>query len=196
MSMSPFWLRQDLKASQCSSVCPVSQVSLMSWHGVVLHDQGGGRWLSTIHNFYVELGWPSTLRVSMTPLPIEWPGGQIFMVLRAHYMCRSGLDSIDYKSSFLFFFFRIPLTVRHWHRDFFLQEYQQLAAVIVLTKTRKVNIDSILEWCSTELNTEEIPTIFKLVLNIPRDNSGHVDKIKLRPLFHEEDILCFHDCKL
>ena len=77
-----------------------------------------------------------------------------------------------------------------------MQEYQQLAAVIVLTKTRKVNIDSILEWCSTELNTEEIPTIFKLVLNIPRDNSGHVDKIKLRPLFHEEDILCFHDCKL
>lgn len=77
-----------------------------------------------------------------------------------------------------------------------VQEYQQLAAVIVLTKTKKVNIDSILEWCSTELNEEEIPTIFKLVLNIPRDNSGHVDKIKLRPLFHEEDILCFHDCKL
>lgn len=77
-----------------------------------------------------------------------------------------------------------------------VQEYQQLAAVIVLTKTKKVNIDSILEWCSTEMNTEEIPTIFKLVLNIPRDNSGHVDKIKLRPLFHEEDILCFHDCKL
>ena len=77
-----------------------------------------------------------------------------------------------------------------------LQENQQLAALIVLTKTKKVNIDSILEWCSTEMNEEEIPTIFKLVSNIPRDNSGHVDKIKLRPLFHEEDILCFHDCKL
>jgi len=77
-----------------------------------------------------------------------------------------------------------------------VKENQQLAALIVLTKTKKVNIDSILEWCSTEMKEEEIPTIFKLVTNIHRDNSGHVDKIKLRPLFHEEDILCFHDCKL
>ena len=76
------------------------------------------------------------------------------------------------------------------------QENQQLAAVLVLTKTKKVNIDNILEWCALEMKEEEIPTVFKMVPNIERDNFGHIDKVKLRSLFNDEDILCFHDSKL
>jgi len=77
-----------------------------------------------------------------------------------------------------------------------IQGEQQLAAIIVLTKTKKVNVDAILEWCGHHMREEEVPTIFKLVSKIERDNQGHVDKVKLRPLFNEEDVLCFHDCKL
>ena len=77
-----------------------------------------------------------------------------------------------------------------------IQGEQQLAAIIVLTKTKKVNVDAILEWCGHQMREEEVPTIFKLVSKIERDNQGHVDKVKLRPLFNEEDVLCFHDCKL
>jgi len=76
------------------------------------------------------------------------------------------------------------------------KENQQLAAILVLTKTKKVNIDNILEWCTQEMKEEEIPTVFKMVANIERDNFGHIDKIKLRSLFNDEDILCFHDSKL
>ena len=47
-----------------------------------------------------------------------------------------------------------------------MQENQQLAALIVLTKTKKVNIDNILEWCAAEMKEEEVPTIFKLVMMI------------------------------
>ena len=66
----------------------------------------------------------------------------------------------------------------------------------MLTQTRKVNIDNILAWCGDNLTEATTPTIFKLVPAIERDNFGLVDKIKLRPLFYTEDILCFHDNKL
>ena len=42
----------------------------------------------------------------------------------------------------------------------------------------------------------ETPTTFKIVTKIDRDNFGHVDKIKLKALFPDEAILCFHDSKL
>ena len=46
------------------------------------------------------------------------------------------------------------------------------------------------------MDDAEIPTTFKIVDNIERDNFGHVDKMKLRMLFPDEAVLCFHDSKL
>ena len=81
--------------------------------------------------------------------------------------------------------------------DFLLpQAEQKLTAVIVLTKTKKVNIENILEWCGENMEETETPTTFKIVSQIDRDNFGHVDKIKLKALFPDEAILCFHDSKL
>ena len=77
-----------------------------------------------------------------------------------------------------------------------LQAEQKLTAVIVLTKSKKVNIENILDWCNQNMEDAEIPTTFKIVDNIERDNFGHVDKIKLKTLFPDEAVLCFHDSKL
>jgi len=77
-----------------------------------------------------------------------------------------------------------------------IQGDQQLAAIIVLTKTRKVNLDNILTWCSDNMNKDEVPTTFKIVSAIKRDKFGLIDKGDLRQLFSEESILCFHDSKL
>ena len=46
------------------------------------------------------------------------------------------------------------------------------------------------------MDEAEIPTTFKIVNKIERDNFGQVDKIKLKSLFPEEAVLCFHDSKL
>lgn len=77
-----------------------------------------------------------------------------------------------------------------------IKESQQLAVVLVLTQSRRVIIDNILEWCSQNISDHMVPNIFKMVSRIDRDNTGHVDKIKLRTLFSNQDILCFHDNKL
>jgi len=77
-----------------------------------------------------------------------------------------------------------------------IQDEQKLTAVIVLTQSKKINIDNILEWCSHNMEESETPTTFKIVTKIDRDNLGQVDKIKLKALFPEENILCFHDSKL
>ena len=77
-----------------------------------------------------------------------------------------------------------------------LQAEQKLTAVIVLTKSKKINIENILDWCNQNMDDAEIPTTFKIVDKIERDNFGHVDKMKLRMLFPDEAVLCFHDSKL
>jgi len=77
-----------------------------------------------------------------------------------------------------------------------IQAEQKLTAVIVLTKSKKINIENILDWCNQNMDDAEIPTTFKIVDNIERDNFGHVDKMKLRMLFPDEAVLCFHDSKL
>lgn len=46
------------------------------------------------------------------------------------------------------------------------------------------------------MDDAEIPTTFKIVDKIERDNFGHVDKLKLRSIFPDEAVLCFHDSKL
>jgi len=77
-----------------------------------------------------------------------------------------------------------------------VQTEQKIAALIVITQSRKVNIENILEWCNENMEESEIPTLFKLVTEVVRDNSGHVDKLKIKNLFAEESILCFYDSKL
>ena len=68
--------------------------------------------------------------------------------------------------------------------------------MIVINQMRKVNIENILEWCNENMEESEVPTLFKLVTEIARDNSGHVDKLKIKDLFSDEPILCFYDSKL
>jgi len=77
-----------------------------------------------------------------------------------------------------------------------VQAEQKIAAIIVINQSRKVNIENILEWCNENMEDSEVPTLFKLVTEIARDNSGHVDKLKIKHLFSEESILCFYDSKL
>ena len=90
-----------------------------------------------------------------------------------------------------------PMIILDSYLYYFLpQGEQQLAAIIVLTKTRKVNIDNILTWCSENMNKDEVPTTFKIVSSIERDKFGLINKSVLRKLFSEETILCFHDSTL
>jgi len=77
-----------------------------------------------------------------------------------------------------------------------IQSEQKIAAIIVLNQNRKINIENILEWCNENMEEGEVPTLFKLVTEIERDNSGHVDKLKIKKLFNDEPILCFYDSKL
>jgi hypothetical protein len=77
-----------------------------------------------------------------------------------------------------------------------LQSEQKIAAMIVINQMRKVNIENILEWCNGNMEESEVPTLFKLFTEIARDNSGHVDKLKIKDLFSDEPILCFYDSKL
>ena len=79
---------------------------------------------------------------------------------------------------------------------YILQAGQKLTAVIVLTKSKKINIENILDWCNQNMDDAEIPTTFKIVDKIERDNFGHVDKLKLRSIFPDEAVLCFHDSNL
>ena len=91
---------------------------------------------------------------------------------------------------------RIDISIVSSYLDVMLQGEQQLAAIIVLTKTRKVNIDNILTWCSENMNKDEVPTTFKIVSSIERDKFGLINKSVLRQLFSEDSILCFHDSTL
>jgi len=77
-----------------------------------------------------------------------------------------------------------------------IQAEQKIAAVVVLTQSKKVNVENILAWSNENMEESEVPTVFKLVQEIARDNSGHVDKIKIKQLFSEENVICFHDSKL
>jgi len=77
-----------------------------------------------------------------------------------------------------------------------VQSEQKIAAIIVINQNNKVSIDNILEWCNENMEESEVPTLFKLVTGIARDNSGHVDKLKIKNLFNDEPLLCFYDSKL
>jgi len=77
-----------------------------------------------------------------------------------------------------------------------IQCEQQIAAIIVLNRNRSVSLESILEWCNSNMDESEVPTLFKIVDDIARDNSGHVDKLKIKNLFNDDPVLCFHDSKM
>lgn len=77
-----------------------------------------------------------------------------------------------------------------------VQSEQKIAAIIVINQNNKVSIENILDWCNENMEESEVPTLFKLVTGIARDNSGHVDKLKIKNLFSDEPILCFYDSKL
>lgn len=77
-----------------------------------------------------------------------------------------------------------------------VQAEQKIAAIVVITQSRKVNIETILEWCNENMEESEVPTLFKVVTEIARDNSGHVDKLKIKNLLADESVLCFYDSKL
>jgi len=77
-----------------------------------------------------------------------------------------------------------------------VQAEQKIAAIVVITQSRKVNIENILEWCNENMEDSEVPTLFKVVTEIARDNSGHVDKLKIKNLLAAESVLCFYDSKL
>eukprot|EP00091_Calanus_sinicus_P009471 TRINITY_DN2214_c0_g1_i5.p1 TRINITY_DN2214_c0_g1~~TRINITY_DN2214_c0_g1_i5.p1 ORF type:complete len:110 (-),score=40.93 TRINITY_DN2214_c0_g1_i5:62-391(-) len=72
-----------------------------------------------------------------------------------------------------------------------VQSEQKIAAIIVINQNNKVSIENILDWCNENMEESEVPTLFKLVSGIARDNSGHVDKLKIKSLFSVEPILCF-----
>eukprot|EP00092_Neocalanus_flemingeri_P022261 GFUD01024140.1.p1 GENE.GFUD01024140.1~~GFUD01024140.1.p1 ORF type:complete len:636 (+),score=166.22 GFUD01024140.1:685-2592(+) len=77
-----------------------------------------------------------------------------------------------------------------------VQAEQKISAIIVINQSRKVNIENILDWCNENMEESEVPELFKIVTDIVRDNSGHVDKLKIKNLFSDEPILCFYDSKL
>jgi len=73
---------------------------------------------------------------------------------------------------------------------------QRVAAVVVLNKNKKITLESVLNWCSTNMEEHTTPSVWKIVGDIPRDNQGHVDKFRLFELFPDIPVLCFNDSKL
>ena len=68
--------------------------------------------------------------------------------------------------------------------------------MVVLNPNKKANMEAILAWCADNMEEVEVPTVFKIVTEISRDSSGHVDKLKLSQLFPDTDVICFADKKL
>jgi acyl-CoA synthetase (AMP-forming)/AMP-acid ligase II len=73
---------------------------------------------------------------------------------------------------------------------------QKIAALLVLNKNRKMDLEKILGWCNNNMSANTIPSVLKIVENIPRDRTGHVDKILLFNQFPNIQVLCFYDNKL
>lgn len=77
-----------------------------------------------------------------------------------------------------------------------VQSEQKIAAVVVLNSNRKVNMEIILKWCEENMEEAEVPTVFKMVTEIVRDSTGHVDKLKLGEMFADMPVICYHDSKM
>jgi len=72
----------------------------------------------------------------------------------------------------------------------------RLAAVLVLNKNVKFSAATILEWCTENMEPNSVPSVLKIVEGIPRDGSGHVNKMKIFSLFPNTLVLGFSDTKL
>jgi len=72
---------------------------------------------------------------------------------------------------------------------------QQIAAVVVVNKNKKITLESVLTWCQQNMGHNSVPTVLKIVDKIPRDNSGHIDKCAVFNMFPDINVVCFHDTK-
>jgi len=70
---------------------------------------------------------------------------------------------------------------------------QRIAALLVITKSRKVTLENILEWCCANLQPHMVPTVLKIVERIPRDNYGRLDKLSIFNTFSDVPFICFQD---
>jgi hypothetical protein len=59
-----------------------------------------------------------------------------------------------------------------------------------------VSVEDLLRWCGESMAEAEVPTVFKLVKEIGRESSGHVDKLRLAELFPDTELVSFHDKKM
>jgi len=72
---------------------------------------------------------------------------------------------------------------------------QQIGAVVVVNKNKKVTLENILAWCNDNIGPNCVPSVLKIVDKIPRDNSGHIDKMAVFSMFPDVNVFCFHDTK-
>lgn len=73
---------------------------------------------------------------------------------------------------------------------------QKVAAILVVNRNRKIGMEKILQWCNLNMNQNMIPSVWKIVEDVPRDNSGHINKFFIFKQFPDVPVLCFHDSKL
>lgn len=72
---------------------------------------------------------------------------------------------------------------------------QQIGAVVVVNKNKKVTLENILAWCNDNIGSNCVPSVLKIVEKIPRDNTGHIDKLAVFSMFPDINVVCFHDTK-
>eukprot|EP00088_Acartia_fossae_P070566 TRINITY_DN9498_c0_g1_i11.p1 TRINITY_DN9498_c0_g1~~TRINITY_DN9498_c0_g1_i11.p1 ORF type:complete len:633 (-),score=106.41 TRINITY_DN9498_c0_g1_i11:763-2661(-) len=72
---------------------------------------------------------------------------------------------------------------------------QQIGAVVVVNPNKKITLDNILAWCSENLGSHAVPSVLKIVDKIPRDTTGHIDKMAVFSMFPDIGVVCFHDTK-
>jgi len=66
---------------------------------------------------------------------------------------------------------------------------------VVVNKNKKVTLENILAWCNDNIGPNCVPSVLKIVDKIPRDNSGHIDKMAVFSMFPDVNVVCFHDTK-
>lgn len=72
----------------------------------------------------------------------------------------------------------------------------KIAAIVVFNPNKKTNTEKLSQWCKENLKEEEVPMVFKSVPGILRDQSGHVDKLKMaRQVLEQKNmpVLFFND---
>jgi len=70
---------------------------------------------------------------------------------------------------------------------------QKIAALLVVNKNKKLNLEQILEWCQQNLEPHMVPTVLKIVDIIPLDSYGRLDKQNIFNTFPEAPNICFQD---